>query len=253
MNPFVHSSAAERYAASRPYFHPVVMERLRARYADEVPFGEVLDVGCGTGQSSIALKALAVRIIGVDSSPEMLAQAPHGPAIAYECVNAEALPFPDGSFDLVTVSCAFHWFDRHAFMAEAHRVLRPRGRMVVYNNAFRGVMTENPAFRPWFWDEYIARYPAPPRHREPLDAAFANLHGLTFLGEEIYSNTVTFDPESLTKYLATQSNIIAAVENGREPLASTCAWVLNSVRPLFGAPTGTFEFRGPIWHLQRET
>lgn len=45
--------------------------------------------------------------------------------------KAEELPFPDGYVDLLTAASAVHWFDQPKFLAEASRVLKPRGCMAV--------------------------------------------------------------------------------------------------------------------------
>lgn len=45
--------------------------------------------------------------------------------------TAEDLPFPDDSVDLLTAASAAHWFDQSRFLAEASRVLKPRGCMAL--------------------------------------------------------------------------------------------------------------------------
>jgi hypothetical protein len=49
-NHFAHRDAAQRYAAARPYFHPLVVARIAAS-TGSTRFAHALDVGCGTGQS----------------------------------------------------------------------------------------------------------------------------------------------------------------------------------------------------------
>lgn len=48
--------------------------------------------------------------------------------------TAEELPFPDGSVDLLTAATAAHWFDQSRFLAEAKRVLKPRGCIALLNS-----------------------------------------------------------------------------------------------------------------------
>ena len=112
MNFFAHATAAERYAASRPYFHPVVIERIQTHLNLEQPIPRALDVACGTGQSSLALKEIATDITGIDVSSEMLEFAKQTLGIRFLESGAESLPFEDSSFELLTASNAFHWFDR---------------------------------------------------------------------------------------------------------------------------------------------
>src|SRR5687768_2876132 len=107
MNYFAHQTAAERYARSRPYFHPLVIGNIKDFLQLEVPVNLALDVACGTGQSTVALKEIAKQVIATDVSEEMLAQAPANASIQYVQAPAEELPLPDDSLDLITVSLAF--------------------------------------------------------------------------------------------------------------------------------------------------
>lgn len=102
---------------------------------------EVLDVATATGHTALALAPCARRVVGVDLTPEMLAVAREqaerrGIANAtFVEGDAEDLPFPPESFDVVTCRIAAHHFpavDR--FCREAARVLRPGGRLVVVDN-----------------------------------------------------------------------------------------------------------------------
>jgi ubiquinone/menaquinone biosynthesis C-methylase UbiE len=91
----------------------------------------VLDVGCGTGGFAIeAARAVGPggAVVGVDPSPEMV----KGSRATFEVAAAEALPFPDASFDVVTLSLVLHQLPSdalHRGMAEIRRVLRPGGRL----------------------------------------------------------------------------------------------------------------------------
>ncbi|MCB9153636.1 MAG: class I SAM-dependent methyltransferase [Caldilineae bacterium] len=122
-NLFVHSSAAKRYASARPFFHPLIAARIAA-FTGIARFARALDVACGTGQSSRALTEIADHVDAVDVSPEMIAEAEPHERVSYHTGRAEAVPFPDRTFDLVTVGLAFHWFDQADFLREAHRVLQ---------------------------------------------------------------------------------------------------------------------------------
>lgn len=102
---------------------------------------EVLDVATGTGHTALALASHARRVVGVDLTPEMLdiareqAKRRELGNVTFTLADAEALPFPDGSFHVVTCRIAAHHFpavDR--FCRGAARVLRPGGRLVVVDN-----------------------------------------------------------------------------------------------------------------------
>lgn len=101
----------------------------------------VLDVGCGTGSLAIAIvpKVSPGRVHGVDASREMIEIAKQksakvGEYIDFRVALAEALPFPEDSFDLVTSTLMLHHLPddlKRAAFAEIRRVLKPGGRFAV--------------------------------------------------------------------------------------------------------------------------
>jgi ubiquinone/menaquinone biosynthesis C-methylase UbiE len=118
-------------------------ERLfRGKLAEQVLAGlpseaRVADIGAGTGTFAIALAKAAPEseVIGVDTDPEVLglAQAKDGAeAVVWKRGLAGEIPLPDQSCDRVVMSLLLHHLDapgKRAALAEAHRVLRPGGRL----------------------------------------------------------------------------------------------------------------------------
>lgn len=105
------------------------------------PGDRVLDVATGAGHTALALAAHAGEVVATDLTPEMLREAQEfitgrGAAnVTFEPADAEALPFPDGWFDVVVSRIAPHHFpDPRAFVHEAARVLRGGGRFVLDDN-----------------------------------------------------------------------------------------------------------------------
>ena len=112
-------------------FAPLVAEAARAE-----PGQKSLDVACGTGVLAREMHRRAGRgagTSGLDCNPGMLAVARRTePAIDWVEGKAEALPFPDHSFDAVVSQFGLMFFeDRRAALREMWRVLRPGGHMVV--------------------------------------------------------------------------------------------------------------------------
>lgn len=92
------------------------------------PGRRTLDLGCGEGRVGAFLQSLGHHVIGVDASPGMveLARERHDAIVA----DAAALPFDDGSFDLVIAYMSVMNFDDpESAIAEAARVLEPGGRL----------------------------------------------------------------------------------------------------------------------------
>ncbi len=91
----------------------------------------VLDIACGTGVVVSAVARRGARPTGLDFSAAMLAlaRAAH-PQVRFDESDAEALPFADASFDAVVSNFGVHHFpDPVRALSEAHRVLRPGGRI----------------------------------------------------------------------------------------------------------------------------
>ena len=95
----------------------------------------ILDVAAGTGKLTAQLAHLGNFVVGLEPSLDMLnrLRAAH-PRIPATAGRAEALPFAEESFDLITVAQAFHWFDQPVAIAEFARVLRPRGHLAILWN-----------------------------------------------------------------------------------------------------------------------
>lgn len=164
MRHFERATLAARYDAFRPQVHAEVFDRLHLPALDGS--GLILDVACGTGHSTAPLLKLADNVIGCDISDAMLEHARRRcPAATFIAASADALPLADDSVDVVTVAMALHWFDQRGFVAEAVRVLRPGGSLVVYNYSFAGEMVGNPDFGAWMRGSYLRRFPAADRRR----------------------------------------------------------------------------------------
>ena len=99
----------------------------------------VLDVGCGTGYlTNRAFHAVGAggRVVGIDPAAEVVAHARgvSPPQSEFHVAGGEAIPEPDGSFDVVVSSLAVHHIavsGRPAAFSEMHRVLRPGGRLLI--------------------------------------------------------------------------------------------------------------------------
>lgn len=137
-----------------------------------------LEIGCGTGMTSLALLNSRddVHIVAVDNEPAMLRQAEHNlaPWLAagrIELREADALSalseFPDGSFDLVASGYAVHNFlegYRRQVLAEVWRVLKPGG---VFVNGDRYRLDDSLAHLQLIQDEvrhYFRTFGALQRH-----------------------------------------------------------------------------------------
>lgn len=126
---------AEDYARHRAGYPDWLFERLMRRGLVR-PGMRALDLATGTGHQARGLAQRGLTVTGLDVSPEMIAAAKaedvsEGLAIDYATGRAEETGLPESRFDLVTVACAWHWFDRAKASAEVLRLLKLGGWLVI--------------------------------------------------------------------------------------------------------------------------
>lgn len=131
------SAQSKAYAQFRPEYPAELYEYL----LQYVPARKrVWDCATGNGQAAKMLCTYFEEVCATDISPQQLQHAFQAPNIQYSLQPAEHTDLPDGSFDLVTVAQALHWFRLPAFFAEVRRVLRPGGVLAVWGYAHLSVV-----------------------------------------------------------------------------------------------------------------
>jgi SAM-dependent methyltransferase len=117
---------------ARPWNHnihywPVVLR------AAPTPCERALDVGCGEGLLTRALRARAGHVTGIDRDEASIAAARRGDCAGLDFVAGDFLthPFAPGSFDLVASVAALHHMDSGAALGRMRDLLRPGGVLVV--------------------------------------------------------------------------------------------------------------------------
>ena len=116
------SAVAAQYAAYRPHYPRELVDALASLTE---PPELAWDVGCGSGQLSVALAERFARVIATDPSAKQVAAATPHARVEYRCEPAEASTLAAASADLVVAAQAAHWFDWPRFCAEVERVAKP--------------------------------------------------------------------------------------------------------------------------------
>jgi SAM-dependent methyltransferase len=131
------AAVAAEYDRGRPGYPAALLDV--ASTVLHLPAGAtVVDVGAGTGKLTARL-AERFRVIAVEPLPAMRGVlSAQVPGVTVRAGSAEELPVPDGTAAAVFVAEAFHWFDGPAALAEAARVLRPAGGIVLLWNVPAG-------------------------------------------------------------------------------------------------------------------
>jgi ubiquinone/menaquinone biosynthesis C-methylase UbiE len=250
---FAFQRVAEGYARHRPYYHPLIMNMVRKQLGLKNKCTNALDVGCGTGLSSIALKELAENVVGIDGSKEMIAVANghRDETITYHHAPAEELPFDKGSFDLITVCGAINWIDRTRFFPEAKRVLKKKGWVILYDNFITDHMRGNVAYTKWYQEKFLSRFPKPPRDETPLTRPECDGYGFKLYQKE-YTNELVWTQKEYIDYMLTQSNVIVAVDMGTETLSEARMWLQTTLASIVAEQEkATFLFGGYVWYMQQ--
>ena len=120
---------AARYDRARPRYPERMFDDLAA--AGVAPGARVLEIGCGTGQATVALAERGYRIVAVELGPDMAAVARRNLS-AFDEVTVvtaafEEWPLPDEPFDVVFSATAFHWIDPAVRVSKSADALRPGG------------------------------------------------------------------------------------------------------------------------------
>jgi ubiquinone/menaquinone biosynthesis C-methylase UbiE len=204
---------AQDYAKHRRGYPTEVYEEIRKRLPNRSI--DALDVGCGTAVVTYELAKFCHSVIGTDKETEMItvAQSNAPDNCIFQVAPAEALPFPDTSFDLITVAQAFHWFDHDKVISEFRRLIRPGGLIIVFRKQGK---EGNKILADFVWP-VVNRYielPHLPRVQNDFsklkDAGFVSCEIVNVPYEELYT------PDEYIGFLRSHSSYNLIPEDKRE-------------------------------------
>lgn len=146
----------------------------------------ILDIGCGGGRTVSKLAAMATqgKVYGADFSEASVAASKRANArwiemsrVEIQHASVSQLPFPDGTFDLVTaVETHFWWPDLPGDMREVFRVVKHRGKVIVIAEIYKGANTLAARLAEKYADRSPIKLLGVDEHRELLaNAGFSDI------------------------------------------------------------------------------
>jgi SAM-dependent methyltransferase len=239
---------ADHYARFRPDYPERLLRSLARsiRHEPPPPGGLVVDVGSGTGIFTRQLRAVlpaGTPMLGIEPASDMRLKAGSDvmEGIAYRDGTAEELPFDIASARAVVAATAAHWFDRPAFLAEAHRVLLPRGILAIVE-----YVRDETSPAAAVVEEFLRRHGGPRVYARP--DYITELHraaGFRDVAHEIEPVVLKLPPEALVGLALSSSHARAVIDAlGRQTAEET---LLRSVEHLV-SEDGSIPF-GYRFHL----
>lgn len=194
-------SVADAYDRARPTY-----PREAAAWLVGEEAVTVLELGAGTGKLTEVLVGLGHDVHATDPDDAMLARLRERlPDVPTSVASAEQIPAPDGTFDVVVVAQAFHWFDHDRALPEIARVLKPGGRLaLVWNQRDEQIP----------WVRKLGALLGSQEHQldaEPL--VLSPLFG--FVEDHTFRQWQVVDRESIQELALSRSNIAVLDEDAR--------------------------------------
>ena len=244
-NPFGTSAMAEGYAAFRPPLHALIMERVKEHLGWQSKVARALDVGCGAGLSTGALKGIAHQSIGIEPAEAMLrGGATAAPGAAFLAARGEAIPLRAGCVDLITAAGSLNYANLALFFQEASRVLVRGALVVVYDFSPGKRFRDSDALEQWF-SNFVTRYPWPPNEAAELDPERLSRleYGFRLQSHEYFEIGISLSREFYLEYMMTETNVAFAQRNGVSEVEIR-AWCAGTLAPVWGDQPREVVFRG---------
>ena len=157
-------TVAAEYDTGRPGYPGALFDAIEELSGGFLDGAQIADIGAGTGKATRALLERGASVIAADHGANMLAVLrSRTPKVPVVLADANALPFADNSFDLVTFAQSWHWVDLARAPAEVARITRPGGAVAMWWNL------SDPAADAWLL-----------QHRSRLEALGSNEVGSMF-------------------------------------------------------------------------
>ncbi len=243
---------AEGYA-KRPWLHKEVMEQIKKDCNIEC-LENGLDVGCGAGLSTKALRLLCNHVTGTDISPQMIAVCESiykDSSYTFYVSKAEENKMPAQPYDIITAAGVMNWVDRDLFLDNAEKILNDNGLIVIYDFWITDRMKNVPAYTEWYQGKYLKMFPKPYRKeyvwkQDDLPSAFVMENKVS------YELTYEFTVDEFIDFMMIQSNVNEKIKRGENSVDEVRDWMESSLQPIFNGKKQTLIFEGYNWYIRKK-
>jgi len=242
-------TGADAYERGRPSYPPDAVAWLIEHCAIH-PGACVCDLAAGTGILTRLLTPTGASVIAVEPVAGMRrvleATLPDVPVLA---ATAEALPFADGSLDVVTVAQAFHWFDSRRAFDELGRVLRVGGVVgLIWNARDRSVHWVDTLWS--IMDRVVKR--APWRdHERWSDSVLGERRGFGVLHEAVFCHSQVLSHADVLARCASVSHVAVLPEIERAAVLDEIRHLLVTSPETAGCPELAIPYRVDAYWCER--
>ncbi len=234
---------ADVYEGARPKM-PEYPIKVICEYLEKTP-GLVVDLGCGTGLSTVPWGAVAEQVVGIEPSEDMfrVAMQKAGKNISFVKAYSTGTTLPDACADVVICSQSFHWMEPVSTLKEVDRVLKPGGifatvdcdwppktkwqaekaYMDLYNEA-KQIEASNPAIK----DSFV-RYDKA-KHLSNMEKSGY----FRYCREVLFANTEPCTVQRFINILLSQGSLQAILKVDPQRIAEDIKRYEDTVRDIFG-------------------
>lgn len=246
---------AEGYA-KRPWLHKGVIDRFRkdCDLPEDYMFSNGLDVGCGAGLSTKALKTICECVTGTDIASSMVevCKELYGSDKGYSfyTAKAEETMIPDKKYDVVTAAGMVNWVDEKKFMDNLHKVTSDECYIIIYDFWITDKMKNVPEYTSWYQEAYLKRFPKPPRKENVwTDTDLAD--GFKMYKQINYELMHSFDLDGFIDFMMIQSNVNAKIESGEMSELQIRKWMKDTLSMIFKDKEQDLVFDGYTWYIKK--
>lgn len=245
---------AEGYT-KRPWLHKSVIDALKfdLDISDNYRYKNGLDVGCGAGLSTKALRLICEKVTGTDIAESMIRTCKEiyldDPSYHFYVAKAEETRIPEIKYDIVTAAGCVNWVDEKRFMENMREVTDDGAVIVIYDFGITDRMVGNNEYTLWYQNEYLKRFPKTLR-KEYKWTQQDLIEGFIMEKQTEYEMKYSFTIDKFVDFMMIQSNVNSRIECREESEKDIRNWMKGSLTPMFKDYERELVFYGYSWYIR---